>query len=62
MRKYIKEALDQGYIRPSTSPAAASFFFVSKKDGGLRPCFDYRALNQVTSAIQLSSYSATRSF
>ncbi|KAG1925616.1 retrotransposable element [Pimephales promelas] len=48
MRKYIKEALDQGYIWPSTSPAAASFFFVSKKDGGLRPCIDYRALNQVT--------------
>jgi hypothetical protein len=45
MRKYIKEALDQGYIRPSTSPAAASFFFVAKKDGGLRPCIDYRALN-----------------
>jgi len=48
MRKCIKEALDQGYIRPSTFPAAASFFFVSKKDGRLRPCIDYRALNQVT--------------
>jgi len=39
---------DQGYISPSTSPAAASFFFVAKKDGGLRPCIDYRALNQIT--------------
>ncbi|KAK3539704.1 hypothetical protein QTP70_012035 [Hemibagrus guttatus] len=35
-------------IRPSTSPAAAGFFFVGKKDGGLRPCIDYRGLNAVT--------------
>uniref|UniRef100_A0A8C2GHW3 Gypsy retrotransposon integrase-like protein 1 n=1 Tax=Cyprinus carpio TaxID=7962 RepID=A0A8C2GHW3_CYPCA len=48
MEEYIKEALAQGYIRPSTSPAASSFFFVEKKDGGLRPCIDYRALNQLT--------------
>ncbi|KAK3537159.1 hypothetical protein QTP70_002654 [Hemibagrus guttatus] len=40
MEEYIKEALAQGYIRPSTSPAASSFFFVAKKDGGLRPCID----------------------
>ncbi|KAK3569717.1 hypothetical protein QTP86_003565 [Hemibagrus guttatus] len=48
MEEYIKEALAQGYMRPSTSPAASSFFFVAKKDGGLRPCIDYRALNQIT--------------
>ncbi|KAK3520690.1 hypothetical protein QTP70_030553, partial [Hemibagrus guttatus] len=48
MEEYIKEALAQGYIRPSTSPAASSFFFVVKKDEGLRPCIDYRALNQIT--------------
>ncbi|KAK3506733.1 hypothetical protein QTP70_018861 [Hemibagrus guttatus] len=48
MEEYIKEALAQGYIRPSTSPAASSFFFVAKKDGGLRSCIDYRALNQIT--------------
>ncbi|KAK3563138.1 hypothetical protein QTP86_016376, partial [Hemibagrus guttatus] len=48
MEEYIQEALAQGYIRPSTSPAASSFFFVAKKDGGLRPCIDYRALNQIT--------------
>ncbi|KAL0148123.1 hypothetical protein M9458_056593 [Cirrhinus mrigala] len=46
--EYIKEALDSGFICPSTSPAAAGFFFVSKKDGGLRPCIDYRGLNNVT--------------
>ncbi|KAI2652427.1 Transposon Tf2-6 polyprotein [Labeo rohita] len=48
MEEYIREALSQGYIRPSTSPAASSFFFVSKKDGGLRPCIDYRVLNHQT--------------
>ncbi|KAL0198153.1 hypothetical protein M9458_006693, partial [Cirrhinus mrigala] len=44
MEAYISEALNQGFIRPSTSPAASSFF-VGKKDGGLRPCIDYRILN-----------------
>ncbi|KAL0167476.1 hypothetical protein M9458_035698, partial [Cirrhinus mrigala] len=44
LEEYIKEALQQGFIQPSTSPAASSFF-VGKKDGGLRPCIDYRQLN-----------------
>ncbi len=35
MEEYIEENLQQGYIRPSTSPAASSFFFVASKDGGL---------------------------
>ncbi|XDV31537.1 hypothetical protein PO909_002528 [Leuciscus waleckii] len=48
MEEYVEEALRQGYIRPSTSPAASSFFFVGKKDGGLRPCIDYRILNAAT--------------
>ncbi len=48
MEEYVKEALNQGFIRPSTSPAASSFFFVAKKDGGLRPCIDYRVLNDQT--------------
>ncbi|XP_029114156.1 uncharacterized protein lrfn4b, partial [Scleropages formosus] len=34
-------------IRPSTSPASAGFFFIEKKDGGLRPCIDYRGLNNI---------------
>ncbi len=48
MEEYIEEALQQGYIRPSTSPAASSFFFMAKKDGGLRPCIAYWALNKIT--------------
>ncbi len=48
MEEYIREALQQQFIRSSTSPAASSFFFVGKKDGGLRPCIDYRTLNSQT--------------
>ncbi|KAL0150894.1 hypothetical protein M9458_053813, partial [Cirrhinus mrigala] len=46
MSNYIKEELAKGFIRPATSPASAGFFFVKKKDGGLRPCIDYRGLNE----------------
>ncbi|KAK3575039.1 hypothetical protein QTP86_019784 [Hemibagrus guttatus] len=48
MEEYIETSLAAGHIRPSTSPAAAGFFFVGKKDGGLRPCIDYRGLNAIT--------------
>ncbi len=48
MEKYIEEALQQGYIHPSTSPAASSFFFMAKKDRSLRPCIDCPALNKIT--------------
>ncbi|KAK3521631.1 hypothetical protein QTP70_014728 [Hemibagrus guttatus] len=48
MEEYVEEALALGFIRPSTSPATAGFFFVEKKDGGLRPCIDYRGLNAFT--------------
>lgn len=48
MKNYISEDLAQGFIRPSTSPASAGFFFVKMKDGGLRPCIDYRGLNDIT--------------
>ena len=41
------ESLGQGYIRPSMSPVSSSFFFVKKKEGGLRPCIDYRGLNSM---------------
>ncbi|KAL0147880.1 hypothetical protein M9458_056801, partial [Cirrhinus mrigala] len=48
MKQYIEEELAKGFIRPSTSPASAGFFFVKKKDGSLRPCIDYRSLNEIT--------------
>jgi hypothetical protein len=43
--KFLKENLEKGYIWPSQSPMPSPFFFVSKKDGKLRPCQDYRYLN-----------------
>ena len=46
--KFLKENLEKGYIRPSQSPMASPFFFVGKKDGRLRPCQDYRYLNEHT--------------
>ena len=37
-----------GIIHPSSSPVGAGFFFISKKDKSLRPCIDYRGLNDIT--------------
>ena len=48
MNEFIDENLAKGYIRPSKSPMASPFFFVSKKNGDLRPCQDYRRLNEGT--------------
>ncbi|KAL2078839.1 hypothetical protein ACEWY4_024583 [Coilia grayii] len=48
MEEYIADSLTAGIIRPSSSPAGAGFFFVGKKDGSLRPCIDYRGLNDIT--------------
>ncbi|KAK3510407.1 hypothetical protein QTP70_005899 [Hemibagrus guttatus] len=48
MEEYIEKTLAVSHIRPSTSPAAAGFFFVGKKDGGLCLCIDYRGLNAIT--------------
>jgi hypothetical protein len=48
MVDYIQSSLATGIIRPSSSPAGAGFFFVGKKDKSLRPCIDYRGLNNIT--------------
>jgi len=40
--------MKRGWIRASSSTAAAPILFVKKKDGTLRLCVDYRGLNAVT--------------
>ena len=46
LKRQIEELLNAGLIRPSSSPWGAPVLFAKKKDGGLRMCIDYRALNR----------------
>jgi len=48
LKKQVEDLLSKGYIRPSSSPYGAPVLFVKKKDGSLRLCVDYRALNQIS--------------
>ena len=47
-KEQVNKLLEQGFVRPSISPWASPVLFASKKDGGLRFCVDYRALNKMT--------------
>jgi hypothetical protein len=44
----IQEMREEGVLRPSASPFAAPLVAVPKKDGRMRICADFRALNSVT--------------
>ena len=48
LKKQLEELQRIGFIRPSSSPWGAPVLFVKKKDGSMRLCIDYRALNEVT--------------
>ena len=48
LRKYLQENIVTGKVRRSCSTTAAPILFVRKKDGSLRLCVDYRALNRLT--------------
>ena len=48
IEKAIRELLEMGHIRPSTSPFASSVVLVKKKDRTMRMCIDYKALNKKT--------------
>ena len=48
IKKQIKELLEKGYIRRSSSPWGGPVLLVEKKDKSLRMVVDYRALNEVT--------------
>ena len=47
-KKQLEELQQSAFIRPSSSPWGAPVLFVKKKDGSMRMCVDYRALNEVT--------------
>ena len=48
LKKQLEELQRIGFIRPNSSPWGAPVLFVKKKDGSMRLCVDYRALNEVT--------------
>jgi hypothetical protein len=48
LKEHIKELLEEGFIRPSSSPWGSPVIFVSKKDGTQRLCMNYCTLNEVT--------------
>ena len=48
--KWIKDNLEKGFIRSSSSPADAPVLFAKKADGSLRLCVDYRGLNEGVTA------------
>ena len=48
MKKELDQLLQNGSIEPSVSPFGAPVLFVKKKDGSLRMCIDYQALNKIT--------------
>jgi len=48
LHPYIKQNQERGWIRRVKSGRASPIMFVKKKDGKLRLCADYQALNEVT--------------
>ena len=48
VKQYIEDMLNRNFIKPSKSPYSSPCVCVRKRDGTLRLCIDYRALNQKT--------------
>src|SRR5258708_22309231 len=48
LQEFLKEHTRNGFIHPSKSPWGSPVLFIKKKDGSLRLCMDFCALNRVT--------------
>ncbi|WVZ92491.1 hypothetical protein U9M48_038551 [Paspalum notatum var. saurae] len=48
LKEQLRDLQEKGFVRPSSSPWGAPVLFVSKKDGSMRMCIDYRSLNEMT--------------
>jgi hypothetical protein len=48
LKRQLDDLLAKGFIQQSKSPFGAPVLFVTKSDGSLRLCVDYRALNKIT--------------
>jgi hypothetical protein len=47
-QRQVSDLLEKGLIEPSATPYASPVLLVTKKDGTMRMCIDYRALNKIT--------------
>ncbi|EOY26467.1 Uncharacterized protein TCM_028175 [Theobroma cacao] len=47
LREQLQDLINKGFICLSVSPWGVPMLFVKKKDGSLRPCIDYRQLNNI---------------
>ena len=48
VKRQLAELIDKDWIQPSRSPYGAPILFVRKKNGKLRLCCDFRAVNKLT--------------
>ena len=48
VEKQLADYVSRGFIRPSSLPWASPILLVKKKDGTMRMCVEYRAINAVT--------------